>query len=110
MSSSQNCNFKNVTNEVQEQIILATETRDIDKLKELSKSVYMNVRLSVAKNHYTPTTIVNELTKDCVRNVSYQAYMNRNCTLVYEEQSRDSNKCISCNIDPRKLKENCSNC
>lgn len=108
--SSFNCNYKIETDEVQEQIVLATETRDIDKLKEFSKSVYMNVRLAVAKNHYTPTAIVNELTNDCVRNVSYQAYKNRNCTLVYEKQSRDSNKCIICNIDPRKLKENCSNC
>lgn len=93
----------------QELIEIAKNTREQEKILELSVSPYSNVRRVIAKNPHTPQSILKELQYDSTVNVSYVA----NQRLSTKREFRDTdlvNKCVICNKDESTFYIECQKC
>ena len=80
-------------------IYLAKTTSSLETLRELKNSRYSAVRRVVAKNHYTPSSILNELAYDPVENVSFIALQNPKCSVERKNYIPSNNPCVSCEKD-----------
>jgi len=95
------------TNEI-EQIKLAKSTSDEFYLKNLSNSIYVSVRRTVAKNPNTCGETIEKLSTDCSLNVSFIANMsNKNPN---KRQIVMSHPCLSCSVDEIDYHKICGSC
>ena len=85
----------------------AHNSNDPQVLKELASNVSSKIRRIVARNHNTPTEILNKLANDAVQNVSFMALQNPNCT-INRDTSFMTHPCVVCEKDDRYM--DCHNC
>lgn len=92
---------------LEEQLHLASTTKDEELLWELHLSPYMNVRRSVARNSSINTKTANRLIVDPVYNVSYMAKLS--CKAQKDRNFKtEATKCVLCDKDELNL--NCLEC
>lgn len=91
-----------------EQIRLAKSTTDELFLKNLSNSIYVSVRRTVAKNPYTCINTMGKLSTDCSLNVSYIA--NQSNKISNKREMFISHPCISCSVDESDYHKTCGSC
>lgn len=93
----------------QEQILLAQSSNDVYTLKELSNSVYITVRRSVAKNLSTPMETIDKLCYDPSLNVTYIA----NKFSKNDKNKREifsNNPCVICDVNEKDYINICKKC
>lgn len=93
----------------QEQILLAQKSNNINTLKELSNSVYITVRRSVAKNLSTPSETIDKLCNDPSQNVTYIANkFSKN--IKNKREIITTNQCVICDINEIDYINLCKTC
>ncbi len=95
------------SNEI-ELIKLAKKSNNCSELEELSKSIFISVRRSVAKNKNTSKKIINRLADDPASNVSYWAIKHDDCTIV--KSIKNITSCVTCSIDELEYHNTCPSC
>lgn len=88
-------------------ISLAKTTNDYKLLFNLSNSIFISVRRSIAKNTHTPSNILDSLCFDPSENVSFIAKMRRN---ILDKSVTYSHPCVTCTVDESKFSTTCATC
>jgi len=99
----------NYQNELEKNLDLAKNTKDVNIQKRLSTSYSLAIRKALTKNPFLNSDIANDLLFDLSSNVSFQASKNNNCTKkrVFISEILD-NKCVVCDLDV--ISSNCDAC
>ena len=95
-------------NSMEYQLKRAIESKDLEELRLLQKSQYMNVRRAVARNISIDEQIANLLVNDPVLNVCYIASQNPKCTQKREFSSSVITACVMCDKSETAL--SCEEC
>ncbi|QKF80537.1 hypothetical protein [Halarcobacter ebronensis] len=93
---------------LQHQLKRAIESTDLEELKLLHRSQYMNVRRAVAKNKSIDSEIANNLAHDPVLNVCYIASQNPKCTEKREFSKDIITVCVTC--EKSEIELACESC
>lgn len=80
---------------IDKQLELAINCDDIEVLRQLQSSQYMNVRRAVARNSNIDSKIADTLINDPVLNVSYMAKMSCKAS-INRDFKEELNKCVLC--------------
>lgn len=91
-----------------ELIKLAKRSDNSSELEELSKSIFISVRRSVAKNRNTTKKIINRLADDPASNVSFWAIKHDDCTI--NKSIKNITSCVTCTIDELEYHNTCPSC
>lgn len=94
-----------VSDNLAQRISLALNTEDVSILSKLMSDVSVRVRRAVARNRFTPSSVLEVLIEDPVLNVSFMASQNKNCQKKRIIDRDLDHPCVSC-----KAKENNMDC
>ena len=98
----------------EEQVLMreAANSNDQKRLKELSNSVYMNVRRAVARNNNVDSNIINTMAqREHASTVLYWLFIHPKCTVSKMLCSEDmAHACVTCPVSEINLQRECMQC
>lgn len=90
----------------------AIHSKDQNRLKKLSNSVYINVRKAVARNKNVDTKVINTMAqRENASQILYWLFQHPNCSMRRRLPDEDlQHKCVTCALSELQLHKSCMSC